>query len=104
MRDWASPEGTPADVALAEVLVACGLVDQQLHLLTDLQTLISVEVPARQLVPHPLHDVQGFLIQRLGFHRLSYIENNSENKNFLTMRKEIRNLPMLSFFLETISL
>ena len=31
-----SPEGTPANVALAEIFMTGGLADQELHLLTNL--------------------------------------------------------------------
>ena len=37
----ASPEGTPANVALAQVLVAGRLTDQKLHLLAHFQTLLQ---------------------------------------------------------------
>ena len=37
------PERTPANVALAQVLVTRGLTDQQFHLLANSQTVLNVE-------------------------------------------------------------
>lgn len=39
------PEGTPANVALAEVLVRCCLLDKQLHLGWNIQSVIMREIP-----------------------------------------------------------
>ena len=36
-----SPEGTPSNVALAQVFVAGGLSNESLHLLTHLETLLN---------------------------------------------------------------
>lgn len=62
------PEGAPANVALAEILVAGGLLYQQVDLLLDGDYLVYLrEVAAGQLVPDPVDDGEGALVQvRLG--------------------------------------
>ena len=40
------PEGTPTDVALTEVLMASGLLDEQLNLSVDIQRLLVGKVIA----------------------------------------------------------
>ena len=63
-----SPEGAPAYVALAKVLVTGGLLDQQVDLLRDLQPLLLVEITSGQLVPDPLDYIQSFLVHGLRLH------------------------------------
>ncbi len=40
------PEGTPPNVALTKVLVACGLLNEQLHLHVNIQSALILEVVA----------------------------------------------------------
>merc|ERR1719432_344924 len=65
-----SPEWTPPNVALAQVLVAGGLLNQKTNLLLSLQTFLLVEIFASQLVTHPLNNIQSLLIECLWLHRL----------------------------------
>ena len=60
------PEGAPADVGLAEVLVIRGLLDEPHHLLRDVERHWRVKVAPRQLVADAVHDVQSLLVQGLG--------------------------------------
>ena len=59
------PERAPSDIALAEVLVVGRLLDQPVDLLGDVERLLAREVPAGQLVPHALDDVQRLPVERL---------------------------------------
>ena len=65
IRPTTLPEGAPPDVALAEVLVVGRLLDQPVDLLGDVECLLAREVPASQLVPHALDDVQRLPVERL---------------------------------------
>lgn len=56
------PEGTPANVTLAEVLMGRCLLDQQLNLCWDIQGIVVREVPAGELVSNPVNDLNSFLV------------------------------------------
>lgn len=56
------PERTPANVALAEVFMGRGLLDEQLHLCWDIQSVIVREVPTGELIADPVNDLNGFLV------------------------------------------
>ena len=59
-----SPKGAPAHVALAQVEVRRGLLDEPLHLLRDGELL--AELAAGQLVLDAADDAHGALVERLG--------------------------------------
>lgn len=56
------PEGTPANVALAEVLMGCCLFDEQLNLRGNIQGVVMGEVPPGELISHPVNDLNSLLI------------------------------------------
>lgn len=56
------PERTPADVALAEVLVGRRLLDEQFHLSWDIQSVIMREIATSELVSNPVNNLNSFLV------------------------------------------
>merc|ERR1711997_420120 len=64
---YPSPEWTPPNVALAEVLVAGCLRDESLHLLRHLEALLCIKIFPRQFVSDPLHNIQRELVEDLRF-------------------------------------
>jgi len=59
-------EGTPADVALAEILHTAALLDEQLDLRLHAEGTVLGEVIACQFVLDALHHRQRTFIERLG--------------------------------------
>lgn len=56
------PEGTPANVALAEVFMGCRLLDEQLHLGWNIQGVVMREIPTSKLISNPVNNLNSFLV------------------------------------------
>lgn len=64
-RDSSSPKWTPSDVALAQVFMRRGLLDEELYLCWYIQCLIVGKVSTCKFVPDPVDNLNSFLVECL---------------------------------------
>src|SRR6186713_753013 len=56
------PEAAPTDKMLTQILQLGRVVDQLVHLINNVQLLLALEVPPRQLLRHPVQHLERPLV------------------------------------------